>query len=347
MGTETLALSTRTVTPSSAHQPVPSSGQPMSMQLDPAIAMSGLTKVQTEEIFLLTHEVQTLRRRLALDFIELSHQEALFQMGVQAAGYEKATRGHPDCTMAYNSLIKSDGEGTSKEKWDEAIERLRAEGGAAWLETNSLLFHHTLEYQSRMIELITRSQESIQALHDRIWKVVIQVMEKAGKSVVDGLGIALCLVDMLPTIPLQLAFNTATARLPGCAPEVYAVRPTMGTYGLDFSYTPPLGSDQNAMTVLGEEILKSACSTEEKAAQPTWLMTVAGEGTVGVELVESKGSDHSHHPHTSLSSVGHISCSPEPRTLPSMGWRAAWYLVPHSPSCSPPGCHLKAVAFKA
>ena len=145
--------------------------------------------------------------------------------------------------MAYNSLIKSNGEGTSKEKRDEAIERLRAEGGVAWLDTNSLLFRHTLEYQNRMIELITRSREAIQALHERIWKVVSQVMEKAGKSVAYGLGIALHLVDMLPTIPLQLAFNTATARLFRCAPEVYAVWPMTRTDGLDFSYAPPPGSD--------------------------------------------------------------------------------------------------------
>ena len=30
-------------------------------------------------------------------------------MGVQAAGYEKATRGRPDHSMAYYSLIKSEG----------------------------------------------------------------------------------------------------------------------------------------------------------------------------------------------------------------------------------------------
>ena len=238
MDTETLVSSTGMVTPSSAHQPVPSSGQPVGAQLDPVITMSGLAKVQTEEIFLLSHKVQTLHRRLALDFIELSHQEALFCMGVQAARYEKATQGLPDHAAAYYSLIKSDGEGISKEKRDEAIEHLRAEGGAAWLDTNSLLFHHALEYQNRMIELVTKSQESIQALHERIWEVVSQVMEKAGKSTADSLGIALHLVDMLPTIPLQMAFNTATARLFRCAPEVYAVWPMMGTDGLDFSYAP-------------------------------------------------------------------------------------------------------------
>ena len=94
-----------------------------------------------------------------------------------------------------------------------------------------------------MIELITSSGEAIQALHECIWKVVTQVMEDAGKSMADGLGIALHLVDMLPTILLQLAFNTATAGLISCTPEVYAARPKMRTDGLDFSHAPPPGSN--------------------------------------------------------------------------------------------------------
>ena len=90
-------------------------------------------------------------------------------MGAQATGHEKATREHPD---------------HSTDKGDEAT---RCSDEVAWLDTNSLLFHHTLEYQNNMIELITRSQEAIQALHERIWKGVRRVMESAGKSVVDSL----------------------------------------------------------------------------------------------------------------------------------------------------------------
>ena len=59
-----------------------------------------------------------------------------------------------------------------------------------------------------MVQLVNRSQEAIQALHECIWEVVRQVMESAGKSAADGLGVALHLVGMLPTIPLQLTFNT-------------------------------------------------------------------------------------------------------------------------------------------
>ena len=123
--TEMFASSARMVTPSSVHQLVSSSRPPMNTQLDAVLMTSGLTKEQTEEIFLLTCKVQTLCGKLALDIIQLSHQEVLFCMGVQSSGYEKATQGHPDCATAYYSLIKSEGEGLSEDKLDEAIECLR------------------------------------------------------------------------------------------------------------------------------------------------------------------------------------------------------------------------------
>ena len=91
--TEMFVSSAGMVTPSSVHQLVSSRGPPTNMQLDAVLVTSGLTKEQTEEIFLLTCEVQTLCGKLDLDFIQLSHQEALFHMGVQAARYEKATQG--------------------------------------------------------------------------------------------------------------------------------------------------------------------------------------------------------------------------------------------------------------
>ena len=197
----------------------------MTMQSDAALATSGLSKEQAEEIFLLTREAKALGRKLARNFIQLSHKKALFCMGVQATGYEKATSGHPDHVTIYYSIIKSEGEGASAKKLDEAINHLREEAGKAWLNTNSIIFHHTLEYQKEMVEFLTVSSRAIEALHDHIWEVVMKVMENAGKPVADGLGIALHLVDMLPTIPLQLAFNTATPWLSSFAPKVYSARP--------------------------------------------------------------------------------------------------------------------------
>ena len=64
------------------------------------------------------------------------------------------------------------GDGAIDKKLDKAIECLQEAAGEAWLDTNSLLFSHALEYQKKMIELLTSSGEAIQALHECIWKVV-------------------------------------------------------------------------------------------------------------------------------------------------------------------------------
>ena len=102
---EMFALLTRVVTPLSVNQFVSSSGPPMTMQLEAALAMTGLSKEQAEEIFLLTCKAQKLGRRLMHDFIHLSNKEALFYMVVQATGYKKVTSGCPDRVTAYYTMI--------------------------------------------------------------------------------------------------------------------------------------------------------------------------------------------------------------------------------------------------
>ena len=102
---EMFAPLTGIVTPLSVNQFVSSSGPPAGLPLEPALAMTGLSKEQGEEIFLLTHEAQKLGRKLMHDFIHLSNQEALFHMGVQATGFEKVTSGRPDHVTVYYLMI--------------------------------------------------------------------------------------------------------------------------------------------------------------------------------------------------------------------------------------------------
>ena len=195
---------------------------------------SGLNAAQAEEIFLLSHEVQTLHGKLALDFIQLSHTEATFHMGAQATSHEYTIQEHP-----------------STGRRGAATQRT---GKETWLHINSLLFRHTIDHQEFMVQLIKRSQEAIQALHDRIWEVVRRVMESAGKSTGDSLGITLHLVSMLPTIPLQPAFNIVTAELPGYTPRA-------------LTYASQDSIDRGAMAVLGEELTRDPTRAHDQAMQ--------------------------------------------------------------------------------
>ena len=309
------------VTPSSVNQFVTSSGPPVTMQLDAALVMSRLSREQAEEIFILTYKAQTLGRKLTHKFILLSHKEALFHMGIQATAYEQASSGCPHHVTVYYSMIKSEGGGVSPEKFDETIEHLWKEAGKAWLNMNQMLFHHALDYQGKMSDLLTESSQSIEVLHDQIWTVVLKVMEDAGKPMADGLGITMHLVDMLPTIPLDLAFKSAVPALTGFASEVYAAWPKSRMDLLDFCHTPPPQSDWRVLHVLCEEIPRSAHGPTDKvkAIQPSLLWSVANVSTIGVKAAEagagngpstSQCTSYSLVACTSHSPVAHASCSP-------------------------------------
>ena len=284
------------VPPCSACKPVQGSGQLMNTQIGSVLVTSGLTAAQAEEIFLLSHEVQTLHGKLALDFIELSHSEANFRMGAQATSHENTVEEHPD---------------HSSGKRGEATQR---SGEATWLHINSLLFCHTLDYQRYMVQLINHSQEAIQALHERIWEVVRQVMESAGKSTADGLGVALHLVDMLPTIPLQLTFNTVTAGPLGHTPKA-------------LTYASQRSIDCGAMTVLGEELIREPLSAKDEVMQAIWCVTATDTGSTRMATTGGAGDYNVDHPGTSL--------SPALCASTSMDWHTTGYGTKHSPTYSP------------
>ena len=83
-------------------------------------------------------------------------------MGVQATGYKKVASWCPDCVTAYYMMIHS--EGFEAEKLDEAFDCLHKEAGEAWLDTNSILFHHASEYQNKLSDFIRECEEAIEAM---------------------------------------------------------------------------------------------------------------------------------------------------------------------------------------
>ena len=163
-----------------------------------------------------------------------------------------------------------------------------------WLHINSSLFRHAIDHQQFMVRLIEGSQEAIQALHDRIWKVTSQVM---GSAAADGIGIALHLVGLLPTIPLQLAFNAITPELPGYTPRA-------------LTYASQDSVDCGAMSVLGEELTRAPTRGHDQATQASSRVTTMDTASTRFVTIRGTGDNR---PGPSFSP-----CTPT-----------------HSPSCSP------------
>ena len=175
-------------------------------------------------------------------------------MGAQSTGYEKVASGHPDHLTAYYAIMHSEGE--EVKGLDEVIEHLHKRGrGSHGSRPTQHCFDMPLEYEAKLNEFITESENAIQVQVDHIWTVVTRVMEDAGAPVSNGLGIAIHLVDMLPTILAYLAFQTIAPMLTSFAPEVYASKPWLKTNILNLMHTPTPHSNCMAMDVLCDEIV--------------------------------------------------------------------------------------------
>ena len=225
--------------------PPSGTGQLISVQVGLSVLTSGLTAAHADEIFQLSHDIQILHGELALDFTKMSYTEANFRMGAQAASHEATVQ-----------------------------ERRASE---TWLHINSSLFRHAIDHQQFMVQLIERSQEDIQALHDRIWKVTSRVMGSAGRSAADGIGIALHLVGLLLIIPLQLAFNTITPELPGYTPRA-------------LTYASQDSVDCGAMSVLSEE-LTMAPTRHDQAAQASSRVTTTDTASTRFVTIRGTGDN--------------------------------------------------------
>ena len=85
-------------------------------------------------------------------------------MAAQATAYENMMEGWPKWATAYNVLMSGD-EGMSTHKHERAMHKLCGKGEKAWLDTNSVIFDHQLEFYTKLIGFLcdvyihgTRSQ---------------------------------------------------------------------------------------------------------------------------------------------------------------------------------------------
>ena len=208
--------------------------------------------------------------------------------------------------MAYYAIMCSEEE--KVENLNEAVDHLHKKAGEAWLKMNSTLFHHALKYETKLNDFLTVSKNATEALHDCIWTVMTRVMEDTGIPMIDGLGIAVHLVELLFTIPIHLAFHSATPMLTSFMLEVYASQPWLRMNMMDVMHTPPPPhSNQMAMDVLHEVIINNlgGASKAAKVVQPTACFSMPSLDSFGGQAGEVSTSDGtaksphaSHTPHS-------------------------------------------------
>ena len=128
---------------------------------------------------------------------------------------------------------------------DEALKKLCTDANQSWKDTNDLLFNHLLKYDHLLGEYLTESGRALQAKQEQIWACTQAVANTIGMSPETHLGLALNMLEHLPTTPPGLSFMSGIPLMMTYSPEAL----TYQAEGIE-ACTFQLNEDSTAAVVL-------------------------------------------------------------------------------------------------
>ena len=164
-----------------------------------------LTIDQANGIFGLVSKCQALSVRLAKDFQVLYGLEAIHRNSVQGMAHEILTLGHSAQEAAYVAIL-----------WDDIMEveceattrHLHFKADSAWKKMHEVMYNHQLEYDQQLTDFLREAEMTLANMRDQIWTTVHALVESEGMTFEDCLNLALCILLLLPQIPVDISYQT-------------------------------------------------------------------------------------------------------------------------------------------
>ena len=231
-----------------------------------------LTIDQANSIFGLASECQVLSIRLAKDFQVLSGLEAIHCNSIQGMVHETLTLGHSTQEATYVAILQDN---IMEVECKAMTCHLRSEADATWKKMHEVMYNHQLEYDRQLTDFLKEVETMLANIRDQIWTAVCTLAESEGMTFEDCLNLRLCILLLLPQIPVDVLYQTQI--------------PLTIAYCLESSVYRRWHSEQGGVSPLRKEVRASQTLTK-----------VLG----GVHCQESEGVDHTPSPAISKGSVG-------------------------------------------
>ena len=163
-----------------------------------------LTIDQATSIFGLASECQALGVRLAKDFQMLSGLEAIHRNSVQGTAHEMLTLGHSTQEATYVAILQDD---ITEAECEDMTRCLCSEADAAWKKMHEVMHNHQLEYDRWLSDFLKEAEAMLANMRDQIWTAVHALTESEGMTFEDCLSLALCILPLLPQIPMDISYE--------------------------------------------------------------------------------------------------------------------------------------------
>ena len=153
-------------------------------------------------------------------------------------------------TTRYYGLINNPQKRKTR-PWGEILDK----ANGAWVETNTALFKHILDYEAKLDAFLNKTGGWIREQEERIWRM-FEISREVGAPLCASLDIMFHLLDTLPSFPANLSYQSNSPTICGSAPEAYA-QPWLGLYSIYLAHFPSFDSHRKATDVLRGAIIQS------------------------------------------------------------------------------------------
>ena len=173
----------------------------------------------TPEVFCLGAECQAVGSQLAKQFQILSRLEAMHHTMTQATAHETINWRWVERSAAYNVLLSAN---ASNKKCERTLQKLHKEAAQAWKDTNHVVFDQQLRYDLELASFINSAEKMLHAKLDEVWECMQNQTNVIGMPQDTCLCLTLQVLELLPTIPLDISFHAPFPMMLMYGPESYS-----------------------------------------------------------------------------------------------------------------------------
>ena len=165
----------------------------------------------------------------------------------QATAHETINRGHMDRDVAYNVLMSAN---APDKKCDKTLHKLHREADQDWKDTNNVVYKHQLKYDLQLAGFIMSAKGMLQAKQDKVWEHIQNLVNMGGMPKDTCLCLTLQVLELLPTILLDISFHTSFPMILAHGPESYSSQAWLKNEEETYS----LGENTRASHILSKKL---------------------------------------------------------------------------------------------
>ena len=104
------------------------------------------------------------------------------------------------------------------------MHRLHSEADAAWKKMHEVMYNHQLEYDWPLSDFLKEAEATLANMRDQVWTAIQALSESKGMTFKDCLSLTLCILPLLPQIPMDISYKVQIPLIIAYCPESSAYR---------------------------------------------------------------------------------------------------------------------------